>query len=405
MTAIPARRRRRMAIAITTSVLTMIALPSGVVIGAQQLLNGSGGNNVADSGATITIPNTPTAMLGVTNSRNELVSLSLVALTPEGKGGTIVSVPVGSAADVAKGEAPRRIADSYTTGGVAALRTDVENLLNVSIDVFEVMNAGQLGTAIAGIGSQPVSLAAAVNDTGADGKPLVVVPAGSSTLPAAQIATALASSDSSVAESVRLPQVKALWAAVARGGVALAAPTTDSTVPAESEGEPTTVSEFITNLLAGSVDVWQFTPTLLTDAVHNPSNADMYSLDGGEVLMVMASVSPSCLRLMNDALSVMLDVPFGNTTYAQQAVTRLAFMGANVVLVRETADTPTEKTVGYYDVTAVRDEASSYADLLGAIDFRPATETVEGVNLRLVLGNDFLAFLAAADEPTTTVPE
>ena len=402
MTAIPARRRRRMAIAITTSVLTMIALPSGVVIGAQQLLNASGGNNVADSGSTIQIPNTPTAMLGVVNSRNELASLALVAITPEGTGGTIVSVPVGASADVAKTEAPRRIADSYATGGVAALHTDVENLLNVSIDVFEVMNATQLAEAISGIGSQPVTLAAPVNDTGADGKPVVVAAAGSSTLTAAQVAAALASSESAVAESARLPQVKALWSAVARAGVAK--PTTESTAVPMTDA-PATVGAFLARLLAGSVDVWQFSGTLLTDAVHNPSNVDMYSLDGGEVLMVMASVSPSCLRLMNDALAVMVDVPFGNTTYAREAVTRLAFMGANVVLVRETTDTPVEKTVGYYDVTAVRDEASTYTDLLGAIEFRPATEMIEGVNLRLVLGNDFLAFLAAADEPSTTVPK
>ena len=392
-----------MAIAITTSILTVIALPSGLVVGASQLLNASGGNNVADSGATIQIPDTPTAMLGVVNSRNELVSLALVAITPERKGGTIVSVPVGSAADVASTETPRRIADSYTTGGVAALRTDVENLLNVSIDVFEVMNASQLGTAIAAVGSQPVQLAAAVNDTGADGKPVVIAPAGAQTLTAAQIAAALASSDSAAPESTRLAQVKALWSAVARGGVAQS--TTDSTVASSSSPDLATVPGFITQLLAGGVDVWQFGATLLTDSRHNPANADMYSLDGGEVLLVMASVSPSCLRLMNDALSVMLDVPFGNTTYAREAVTRLAFMGANVVLVRETADVPTEKTVGYYDVTAVRDEASTYTDLLGAIEFKPATEMVEGVNLRLVLGNDFLAFLAAADEPSTTVPK
>ena len=395
-----------MMIAITTSVLTMIALPSGVVIGAQQLLNASGGNNVADSGASIQIPATPTAMLGVVNSRNELASLALVAITPEGAGGTIVSVPVGAAADVAAGEAPRRIADSYAAGGTAALRTDVENLLNVTIDVFEVMNAEQLGTAIAAVGSQPVSLPAAVNDTGADGKPKVVAPAGASTLTAAQIASALASIDAARAESARLPQVKSLWTAVARGGVARLGATdpTDTTV-ATTTTEPATVSGFLTQLLEGSVDVWQFAATLLTDARSNPTNADMYSLDGGEVLLVMASVSPSCLRLMNDALAVMVDVPFGNTTYAREAVTRLAFMGANVVLVRETTDAPIERTVGYFDATAVRDEATSYSDLLGAIEFKPATETVEGVNLRLVLGNDFLAFLAAADEPSTTVPK
>ena len=127
MTAIPARRRRRMIAAMVTSGLSVIALPSGLFLGTNSLLRASGGNSI-DSRGTVDIPSSVVEMLAVINSRNEVASLALLAVTPEGKGGTIVSIPVGASADVAKTELPRRIADSYATGGLLALETDVENL-------------------------------------------------------------------------------------------------------------------------------------------------------------------------------------------------------------------------------------------------------------------------------------
>ena len=130
MTAIPARRRRRMIAAMVTSGLSLIAVPSGLFIGTNSLLHASGGDSV-DEAATLDIPNTAVEMLAVRNSRNEITAIALLAVAPEGRGGTIVSVPVGASADVASTEAPRRIADSFATGGLEALTTDVQNLLNI----------------------------------------------------------------------------------------------------------------------------------------------------------------------------------------------------------------------------------------------------------------------------------
>lgn len=402
MSAIPARRRRRMIAAVVTSVLTAIALPGGLVIGAADLLNDSGGSSV-DNNATIGIPLTPVEMLAITNSRNEVASLAILAIDPSMRGGTIVSVPVGARADVRDGEAPRRIADSYATGGVTALKTDVENLLNVSLEVADVVNAADLGTLLSPIGSQPVTLPQAVVDTAADGTVSTVIGAGSTTATGQQVAASLAASQAGASESTRLPQVKALWSAVARAGVATStdAPPT-STEAMTTLPEPRTTAEFFGALFAGEIDVWQFGATLLVDAQRNPANADMYELDGGEVLTVMASVAPSAMRPTNTNISVMVDIPFDNTTYAKEAATRLAFMGANVVLIRHVPDVPAEETVVYFNDTMERVEAETFTNLLGPLTYKESQEIIDGVNLRIVLGNDFVGFLGSGPQNTTT---
>ena len=403
MSAIPARRRRRMIAAVVTSVLTAIALPGGLVIGAADLLNDSGGNNV-DNNATISIPLTPVEMLAITNSRNELASLALIAIDPSLRGGTIVSVPVGARADVRNNEAPRRLADSYTTGGLTALKTDVENLLNVSLEVADVVNAADLATVLAPIGSQPVSLPQAVLDTSADGTVATVLGAGSTTVTGQQVAASLAASQTGSAESTRLPQVKALWTSVARAGVATSSDTSATTTEQTDNkpSTPTSTAAFFSSLLSGEVDVWQFGATLLVDAQRNPANADMYELDGGEVLTVMASVAPSAMRPTNTNISVMIDIPFDNTTYAKEAATRLAFMGANVVLIRHVPETPAEETVVYYNDTMGRVEAETFVNLLGDLTYKESLEIIDGVNLRIVLGNDFVGFLGSGPQNTTT---
>ena len=402
MSAIPARRRRRMIAAVVTSVLTAIALPGGLVIGAADLLNDSGGNSV-DNNATIAIPLTPVEMLAVTNSRNELASLAIIAIDPSLRGGTIVSVPVGARADVRKGEAPRRIADSYATGGVSALKTDVENLLNVSLEVADVVSATDLAALLAPIGTQPVSLPQAVVDSAPDGTISTVLGAGSTTVTGQQVAASLAASQTGSAESTRLPQVKALWGAVARAGVSVGADSTATTAPTEeADSAPTSTAQFFAALLKGEVDVWQFGATLLVDAQRNPANADMYELDGGEVLTVMASVAPSAMRPTNTNIAVMIDIPFDNTTYAKEAATRLAFMGANVVLIRHVPDTPVEETVVYFNDTMERVEAETFVNLLGPLTYQESQEIIDGVNLRIVLGNDFVGFLGSGPQSTTT---
>lgn len=400
MTAIPARRRRRLIAAVTSSVLTVIALPGGLVLGANSLLNETGGNKVT-SEATAVIPETPVELLVVTNARNEVASLAVVAIAPGNKGGTIVSVPIGASADTAKGEAPRRIVDLYPTGGLEAVRTDVENLLNIAIVTADELTEAELATALGPVGNQSITLPQPVVDAAVGAAPVTVLQAGSITVSPAQIAAGLAATQAAVPEATRLPQVKALWTAVARAGLIEEETTTSTTVVAEVTA-PTSTTEFMAALFAGRIDVWQFEATLMNDAVRNPTALDMYSLDGGEVLTVMASVAPSAMRITSTNISVMIDLPFNNMSYAKEAVTRLAFMGANVVLLRQTMDPPTVRSIVYYNDAIARAEAENYVGLLGPLEYVESADVIEGVNLRIVLGNDFAAALGAGIGVTTT---
>ena len=410
MTAIPARRRRRMIAAMVTSGLSVIALPSGLFLGTNSLLHASGGNSI-DSRGTIDIPSSVVEMLAVINSRNEVASLALFAVTPEGKGGTIVSIPVGSMADVAKTEQPRRVADSYTTGGLQALKTDVENLLNITVDFADDMTVAEFAVVLAAVGTQPVVLQQPVTDTGADGAAIIVLESGSSTATPDLLAAGLASSQTGTPESARLPQVRALWNSIARAGVATPSAevsgSTSSISPLDTSVYTSTAA-FVNALLMGEIDVWQFSSTLFTDDVRNPNKVDLYGLDGGEVLMVMASVVPSALTVTTANVAVMVDIPFASAVVAKEVVTRLAFLGANVVLIRQSPDLATERTTVYYNDSIAKTEAETYPTLLGPLEFTESKDVISGVNLRIVLGNDFVAFLgqgSAASTSTTSTTE
>ena len=404
MTAIPARRRRRMIAAMITSGLSVIALPGGLFVGTNSLLRASGGNSI-DSRGTIDIPSSVVEMLAVINSRNEVASLALLAVTPEGKGGTIVSIPVGSMADVAKTEQPRRIADSYATGGLLALETDVENLMNITVDFSDDVTAAEFAAVLSSVGTQPVVLQQPVTDTGVDGAPVVVLESGSSTATPELLAAGLASSQTGTPESARLPQVKALWNSIARAGVATPASddaaSTSSISPIDASVFTSTTA-FMNALLNGEIDVWQFSSTLFTDPVRNPNNADLYGLDSGEVLMVMASVVPSALTVTSANVAVMVDIPFASAVVAKEVVTRLAFLGANVVLIRQSPDLVTERTTVYYNDSIAKTEAESYPTLLGPLEFTESKDVISGVNLRIVLGNDFVAFLGQGSGTSTS---
>ena len=412
MTAIPARRRRRMIAAMVTSGLSLIAVPSGLFIGTNSLLHASGGDSV-DEAATLDIPNTAVEMLAVRNSRNEITAIALLAVAPEGKGGTIVSVPVGASADVASTEAPRRIADSFATGGLEALTTDVQNLLNITVDFADDVTALELSVAMSSIGAQPVVLAQPVIEGVLNEKSTVVLPAGSSTVLPDVIANALAASQQGIPESARLPQVEQLWTAVANGGVAVSdaseTTSTNSVVPFSIQSLNSTLG-FFTALFAGEIDVWQLSASLFTDAQRNPNNADLYGLNSAEVLMVMASVVPSALTVTSTNIAVMVDVPFANSDIAEEAVTRLAFLGASVVLVREPTEPAAERTMVYYNDSIALAEAEKYESLMGPLEFVESKDVISGVNLRIVLGNDFVAFLGqgsstSASTTSTTEPK
>ena len=398
--------------AAVTSLLTVVSLPGGLVLGANMLLNDSGGQNV-ETEALTRIPTTPIHLVAVTNSRNEVASLALLAIAPNEQGGTIVSLPVGAKADTPQDVAPRRIADSFSTGGLDGLRTDVEDLLNITLTSASVHTAAELATELNEVGTRNVVLSQPIVDSDALGADVVVIDSTETEVTPEKIAAGLAASRIGSDERTRFDATKTLWTAVSRAGTTEAPkanvdPNVSTTTVVDLDGEEPsmlTTRDYVAMLLKGRIDVWQLKATRITDAQRNPNAADMYALDGGEALMVMASVAPSALRLLSNNLAVMIDVPFNNSTYAQEAVTRIAYAGANVVLVRQTMDAPVEKTVAYVNDSIARAEVENYVGLIGPIEFVETLERIDGVNVRIVLGNEFAAFLGAGGTTPTTVAQ
>lgn len=405
--------------AVVTGLVGLVMLPSGLVVGANSLLNETGGNSVDDSSAT-KIPVTPTALVAVTNSRNEVASLAMLALDPSGRGGSIVSIPVGANAEIPKSGTIHRIADAYATGGIDALRADVEGLLNVSFNLVDDVDAAELGVYLQEFGDRPANLPAPVLDSAADGATLPVLDAGSATLTPQQIASGLASSLTGVPESTRLPTVKELWTAVASGaGTAAGVTSTSAPGPAATEpvvttaagAEPADLFGYFGALRQGRVQVWQFSSVLITDPTRNPGNLDLYDIDGGEVIMVMASVAPSAIALVSNSIAIMIDTPYDDSELVREAVLRLAYVGANVAVVRTVNEAPTKETTVFYSESIVRSDIEGYSSLLGTMSFVKTDETIEGVNARIVLGEDFRTFIGSAagrtiaTTTTSTVPD
>lgn len=414
MSAIASRRRRRAITAVALGVAGLLALPSGLVLGANRLLNETGGDSV-DNRPTTRIPATPTALVAVVNGRGQVASMAMLAVDPSGRGGSIVSIPVGANAEIPKTGTIHRVADSYVgaadpVAGLAALRADVEGLLNVSFSNADDMTATELAAVLGPVGERPVTLPSPVMDTQADGSVKEVAPAGEGTLAPDRIAAALASSQDGVAETSRLANVKELWTAVAAAGTAATA--TDTTVaPTGNATEPADIAGYFTALLAGPVQVWQLSATLVTDAVRNPGNVDLYDLDGGEVIMVMASIAPSAIALVSNSLALMIDTPYDDSNLVREAVLRLAYAGANVVVVRTVATPPEQETRVFFNDPVVQNDLGQYVTLMGDLTYELTDEVIEGVNARIVLGENFREFIGSAagrtiaTTTTSTVPE
>jgi hypothetical protein len=404
MSAIASRRRRRAALAMVTGLLTLVALPAGLVVGTNSMLNDKGGNNVAEE-PTTQLPNTPVALVAVTSRLGELATVAVVALAPGGKGGTIVSLPAGAAAATATGAPMRRIGDSFVSGGLSALVSDVESLLDVTVsEEIQVDAAG-----LAELMNQPEPIAVTLSDQVLDsdetGAVTVVMNTGTQEVPVARVAEALASMQTGIAESLRIDQVKELWDSYAQGAQPVAV-TDPKTIDASSivaglvdAPTPSDVSGFFVSLRAGDISVWQFSETRVSDPQRNPTSADLYELDAGEIIVVMASVAPSARFIQSGMVGVLLDVTIADVSIVKEAAVRLAYMGANVMVLRDMSDMAVTQTIIRYLDDALLPELEEYVSLIGPVVFEKTTERIEGIDAQLILGSDFEQFVKGNSAP------
>lgn len=428
MTAIPARQRRRLIAAFVTGLAAASALPLGVVAGANLLLNSSGGRSV-DANKQLKIPSTPTALLATVNDADEVTTLTVFVLAPQGVGGTIISLPANTRAEVVGNVTPRQLSDSYAQGGIAALALDTEGVLDVTFASVGALGVGDVTALLSVVPSihaeldqpvvnttmvapDPTTTTTVKSRTKVTTPPVPVAvdselfPAGEIDLAPDQAASVLVATRAGELESARLARTKSLWSGVAAavgGGVALdSTQSTDTTIPGSV---PTDVANFVRLVFAGPVQVWQLSAEPLS-GVDNPLGIDLYGLDRSEVLLLMASVAPSSLSAVNGGFTVQVDSPFNDVKISHAVVERLSYLGIGVALVREVAGPPVQQTIfKYTDKTAIDGFQASLESVLGPLEYTKIKQPVEGVSAQIVLGQDFADFIVASPTlPPTTVP-
>lgn len=399
MTALPRRRHRRTALALATGLASLALIPVAVTAGYRALRDTKAATNV---GAQVRarIPSTPTALLATVDDEGVVTTISVMALMPDGRGGTIVSIPAGAKAETGTAEI-RRVADSYAAGGIDALAADLEALVNVSFSVTAAVDETGLEQIFNPVAPIVAQFGGDVVDT-VNGADVVVVEKGEHELSAEQAAQVMLARKDGEAELVRAPRINAVWDGVAESvgdGLAGMTPTSDT----GPDGTPMDITTFIQSLYSGPISVWPLTADPILNSEDNPGGLDLYETNKAEIVMIMASIAPSNVSAIFPSISFQIDSSFGDSSITQEAVLRLIYQGANVLLVRELDGPVPPRTVLYYSEDVDRKEAALFTELFGPVEYALAVEPVEGIDVQIVLGQDFVDFLAGEPSiPSTT---
>ena len=402
MTKLSDVRRQRTIVALSSSLVVLLLLPVSVVVAWRAIRDSKAAQEVV-SLPTRTLPTTPTAVIGVTDEQNILASLAVVALSPNGAGGTVILVPVGSAIGGQPEGEPKRLSDVYGSEGPDALKKAVEDITNSQIDLVSVNGVDGTAELIARAGTMTPTFSADVTDTENDETRVVGV-AGPNEFTPLDASAVLAARDVAAFEESRFAPVKALWESLAAavGAGALGA-TPAPVIPDVGAQLPADVPSFMSAFLAGPIRVWQVGASRINDATKNPKDLDAYGYNVGEIIMVMASAAPSARGPVYPTLSIQLDSPFADASVIESAVFRLLYMGTNVILVRSVSTTPPDTTTILYSDDVDRAMSEPLTTLFGDIVFEPATERVEGIDVQIVLGSNFIAFLRSGAQPALSV--
>jgi len=403
VTAIPYRQKQRAIVALCCGIAAALMLPAGLVVGYNSVLNSGSGTNVNDV-RTLKILSTPVALLATVNTSQEITSISVIALSGSSPGGTIISLPARSMAEVRAGEEPRRVSDSYSGGDAAAFVADVEGLLDVSFSAVAILGRADTASLIDSIGPSEILLDTDVRNTEPDGALRTVAKLGRTTVETSTLVDILLARQTDQAEVDRFNHQKSVLTAIANTvGLGLGPRSTTNDTSVE---DLTDITAFFQRLIAGPVQVWQFAATAVTNSELNPFGVDMYQLDVAEVTMIMASVAPTSITGTGVAgqLSVQIDSPFNNAVVSREIVRRLLAKGLNVALVREVPGPPPDVTQVLYVDQNVLGGVEDLVSYIGEVTAARTSERAQGIDVQIVIGATFAVFLEGNPPiPTTTV--
>jgi len=343
---------------------------------------------------SIKLPVTPVGMLATVDADDRLTSIAVFVLTAGTQlGGSIVTVPVSS--DSTAGAGPDRIplTQVYRDGGAAALSLAVESVLSLTIDVTTVAPPAEAERLLAPVSPVSVDLPTDVQKTAAGGDTDVVIPAGQASISAAQTVEVLTSTVDGQLNADRRGNIDAVWAGVASGAKAGA---TTPDVPAPIA----TLPDLMNRLFAAPVES-RGLPAAPIAVADNPAGKDVETLDRFEAIFVLSSVAPASMSAPSTGLVYRIEAPPGYEDRVKFALRAILFLGGNVVSVYLGGDIH-EATRYYIDDPRLVEEAESNNALFGLTETLTPDVPIEGVDVILQLGTDFLKGVGDALPSTTT---
>ena len=330
MTASPARRRRVTLAAWALSVLALGAAALLGVAGMRTLANSTAGQPAdvaANPTPTARLPSTATAMVGVVDDTGRLTSSVVMALEPDGTGGTIVVF--AASADAGAGTTGQLEPLDAALGAFGPLRygETMERLSGLSFDVLEIVDADRLADLITPLGDLTVNLPVGARDASTT-EQWDVGEVVASAPEAARLMTALDPGiDDWYYESTRA----AVWNAIADrvgAGIGSAEP-----VGSDRDLPPVlTLDEFVDRLFAGPVASRSLGFQVLGDGRIAEQRApglevafagdalDVVVHDRAEMLLVLGAVAPARLGAPLEAPTVRLVSSFSDDELAEAGI-------------------------------------------------------------------------------------
>lgn len=401
MTAIPERRRRRTVFGVVSAGVLVALAATMFGVGISTLANSKEGEAVGiDERPQVNFPDTPNALLAVEDDQGQLASLVVMTLTPEGRGGSIVTIPVNADSTGGFGVQRRPIDASFDPADISELTDSTEEMLSITIQRAEAIDAKGLATLLETSDSIQVDLPDDVLD--ADGA--TVQPAGSRTLTLAEAIEVLVASDPMQPRASTHGTDVAIWEALAAAAPASVSATV-STDAVVAPTAPDTASDLLVRLFQGEVGVRDIATVPLTDA-ENPTDADVVLLDRRDSTLVFAQVSPALVSTPNTGLKVRIVANFtddeiastdglydSTTDLAIELIGRLLFLSGNVVSVDTAPTGPPDVTViEVADKQWIESSKEAAGQFFGPAEVRLADTVLEGVDIQVTLGRSYLKY-------------
>ena len=419
MSAIRSRRKRGTWMALGATVVALLAATALSIVGVVTLADSKAGQ-LADQGVDLPVqrlPYTPTALVGTLDEDGRLTTVVVMALEPDGTGGSIVEIAASADANSGNSDVLRPLNAVLQVDGPESFALDAEVLTGVSFDVVELVDEERFAQIVAPLGDLPVAMPINLYDASSGEQ----WPVGETVMPGTVAARAVTAVDPTIEDWLFEPGRAAIWRAVARrvgAGIGSAAPVaSDSDLP-----RPPDLDAFLDRLFAGPVQfralsikplsearVAEQLPAELSVAFGAGAKDAVAVHDRAETLIVMGAVAPARVGAPLEAPSFRVAMGFTDaeldaagvtsTDLLQQAVNRLLFSKVNVVSVADVpgSDVPDHSTFLVVDATTIDGVHEEYEKGFGdAIVVEPAETRIDGIDITLVLGRDFLQEVSAS---------